>query len=173
MEKIIYKAPNHPGQHMPDVFIMAQPGMAAKYRAQRSHQGSTGNHQKQARESDMTQPPVALVDVVQCKFLSSVSILCLFICWFCWFAGSALSSYEGSWENGCQEGCYVNLFFLHIVLASFLLAYEIFQTVTGRGFDGKVARPARADLEALFNTSDEQAIAEEIIMKGEIQQSHV
>lgn len=117
MEKIIYKAPNHPGQHMPDVFIMAQPGMAAKYRAQRSHQGSTGNHQKQARESDMTQPPVALVDVVQ--------------------------------------------------------SYEIFQTVTGRGFDGKVARPARADLEALFNTSDEQAIAEEIIMKGEIQQTHV
>ncbi|KAF9315077.1 hypothetical protein BGZ91_005867 [Linnemannia elongata] len=86
MEKIIYKAPNHPGQHMPDVFIM-------------------------------TQPPVALVDVVQ--------------------------------------------------------SYEIFQTVTGRGFDGKIARPARADLEALFNTSDEQAIAEEIIMKGEIQQSHV
>ncbi|KAF9293710.1 hypothetical protein BGZ88_004997 [Linnemannia elongata] len=93
MEKIIYKAPNHPGQHMPDVFIMAQPGMAAKY-------------------------------------FYSVSIL-------------------------------------------FFFAYEIFQTVTGRGFDGKVARPARADLEALFNTSDEQAIAEEIIMKGEIQQSHV
>ncbi|KAK3836471.1 MAG: hypothetical protein JOS17DRAFT_480551 [Linnemannia elongata] len=116
MEKIIYKAPNHPGQHMPDVFIMAQPGMAAKYRAQRSHQGPTGNHQKHLQESDMNQPPVALVDVVQ--------------------------------------------------------SYEIFQTVTGRGFNGNVARPAQSDLEALFNTSDEQAIAEQIIMNGEIQQSH-
>ncbi|KAG0376179.1 hypothetical protein BGX24_008172 [Mortierella sp. AD032] len=117
MEKIVYKAPNAPGQHMPDVFIMAQPGMTAKYRAQRSHQGPTGNHQKHVQETDMAQPPVALVDVVQ--------------------------------------------------------SYEVFQTVTGRGFNGKIARPAQCDLEALFNTHDEQAIAEEIIMKGEIQNSHV
>ncbi|KAG0306628.1 hypothetical protein BGZ97_000672 [Linnemannia gamsii] len=116
MEKIVYKAPNAPGQHMPDVFIMTQPGMAEKYRAQRSHQGSTGNHQKHVRESDMSQPPIALVDVVQ--------------------------------------------------------SYEVFQTRTGRGFNGSVARPAKSDLEALFNTSDEQAIAEEIIMKGEIQHAH-
>ncbi|KAF8939199.1 hypothetical protein BGZ47_008267 [Haplosporangium gracile] len=117
MEKIIYKAPNHPGQHMPDVFIMTQPGMAAKYRAQRSHEGPSGNPQKQVQDSDMKEPPIALVDVVQ--------------------------------------------------------SYEIYQTVTGRGFNGKIARPAQADLEALFNTHDEQAIAEEIIMKGEIQQTHV
>lgn len=73
----------------------------------------------------------------------------------------------------------VNKFFLGIILLFLLaftsssLAYEIFQTVTGRGFNGNVARPAQSDLEALFNTSDEQAIAEQIIMNGEIQQSHV
>ena len=73
----------------------------------------------------------------------------------------------------------VNKFFLGIILlfllafTSSFLAYEIFQTVTGRGFNGNVARPAQSDLEALFNTSDEQAIAEQIIMNGEIQQSHV
>ncbi|KAF9093178.1 hypothetical protein BGX29_003131 [Mortierella sp. GBA35] len=117
MEKIVYKAPNAPNQHMPDVFIMAEPGMAAKYRAQRSHQGPTGNHQKHLKESDMNQPPIALVDVVQ--------------------------------------------------------SYDVFQTVTGRGFNGMVARPAKADLEALFNTEDEQAIVEQIIMNGEIQSSHV
>ncbi|KAG0294895.1 hypothetical protein BGZ96_000219 [Linnemannia gamsii] len=115
MEKIVYKAPNAPGQHMPDVFIMTQPGMAAKYRAQCSQKGSTGNHHQ--KESDMTQPPIALVDVVQ--------------------------------------------------------SYDVFQTMTGRGFNGSVHRPAKADLDALFNTNDEQAIAEEIIMKGEIQNSHV
>lgn len=49
------------------------------------------------------------------------------------------------------------------------IAYEVFQTQTGRGFNGAVARPAKADLDALFNTNDEQAIVKEIIMKGEIQ----
>lgn len=68
MEKVVYKAPNIPGTHMPDVFIMTAPGMAAKYRAQRSHQGPSGNHQKHIKESDMHEPPLALVDVVQCKF---------------------------------------------------------------------------------------------------------
>jgi len=64
MDKVVYKAPNVPGTHMPDVFIMTEPGMAAKYRAQRSHQGSGGNHIK---ENDMHEPAIALVDVVQCK----------------------------------------------------------------------------------------------------------
>lgn len=81
MEKVVYKAPNAPGQHMPDVFIMTQPGMAAKYRAQCSQKGSTGNHQKQGSDSDMNQPPIALVDVVQCKSSLSIFIFCfVYLC---------------------------------------------------------------------------------------------
>ncbi|GJJ76290.1 hypothetical protein EMPS_08649 [Entomortierella parvispora] len=113
MEKVVYKAPNVPGSHMPDVFIMTEPGMAAKYRAQRSHQGPGGNHQRHVKESDMHQPAIALVDVVQ--------------------------------------------------------SFEIYQTVTGKGFEGKVARPAKSDLASIFNTEDHAAIAEQIIMQGEIQ----
>ena len=68
MEKVIYKAPNAPGQRMPDVFIMTEPGMASKYRAQKCHQGPLGSHGK---ESDSNEPQLALVDVVQSKSYSS------------------------------------------------------------------------------------------------------
>ncbi|KAF9423760.1 hypothetical protein BGZ94_008185 [Podila epigama] len=117
MEKIVYKAHNHPGQHMPDLFVLAEPGMAAKYRAQRSHQGPTGNHPHHLKESDIQDRPLALVDVVQ--------------------------------------------------------SFDIFQTVSGKGFEGNVARPAKADLQAIFNTENKETIAEQIVLQGEIQRAHV
>ncbi|KAG0342871.1 hypothetical protein BG000_000036 [Podila horticola] len=116
MEKICYKAPNQPGQRMPDVFVMAEPGMAAKYRAQRCHQGPTGNHPHHLTESDLGDRPLALVDVVQ--------------------------------------------------------SYDVYQTATGKGFEGKVARPNKSDLAALFNTENAEAIVEQIVLQGEIQGSH-
>ncbi|KAG9327223.1 hypothetical protein KVV02_002676 [Mortierella alpina] len=116
MEKIVYKTQNHPGQHMPDVFVLAEPGMALKYRAQKSHQGPTGNHVKHAKEADKNEPSLALVDVVQ--------------------------------------------------------SFDIFQTVTGKGFEGKVARPSKADLAAIFNTEDEPNVVEQIVLQGEIQGTH-
>ncbi|KAF9017261.1 hypothetical protein CPC16_003643 [Podila verticillata] len=117
MEKICYKAPNQPGQHMPDVFVMAEPGMAAKYRAQRSHQGPTGNHPHHLKETDLGDRPLALVDVVQ--------------------------------------------------------SFDIYQTSTGKGFEGNVARPAKSDLASLFNTENPEAIVEQIVLQGEIQGSRV
>ncbi|KAF9328737.1 hypothetical protein BG006_008130 [Podila minutissima] len=118
MEKICYKAPNNQrGQHMPDVFVMAEPGMAAKYRAQRCHQGPTGNHPHHLKESDLGDRPLALVDVVQ--------------------------------------------------------SFNVFQTTTGKGFEGNVVRPAKADLAALFNTENDEAIVEQIVLQGEIQGSRV
>ncbi|KAG0346230.1 hypothetical protein BG004_002129 [Podila humilis] len=115
MEKIVYKAHNHPGQRMPDVFILTEPGMALKYRAQRSHQGPTGNHPHHLKESDLTDRPLALVDVVQ--------------------------------------------------------SFDVYQSATGKGFEGQVARPAKSDLAAIFNTEDEQKICEQIILEGDIQGS--
>ncbi|KAG0053237.1 hypothetical protein BGZ83_001475 [Gryganskiella cystojenkinii] len=116
MEKVVYKAPNTPATHMPDVFVLTEPGMTAKYRAQRSHQGPTGNHQKHIKEGDMHEPPIALVDVVQ--------------------------------------------------------SFDIYQVATGKGFEGKVARPAKSDLAAVFNTENTEAIVEQIIMQGEIHNKH-
>ncbi|KAG0260613.1 hypothetical protein BG011_001742 [Mortierella polycephala] len=110
MEKIVYKAPNAPGQRMPDVFIMTEPGMANKYRAQKGHQGQMGSHGK---GSDANEPQLALVDVVQ--------------------------------------------------------SFDIFQTTTGKGFEGNVARPAKSDLAAIFDTENEQKIVEQILLEGEIQ----
>ncbi|KAI1305552.1 hypothetical protein EDD11_004937 [Mortierella claussenii] len=110
MEKIVYKAKNSPNQHMPDVFIMAEPGMALKYRAHK-------NHKNTHKDSDEVSPSnVALVDVVS--------------------------------------------------------KFDIFQTETGKGFEGKVVRPAKADLDSIFNTEDEQKIIEEIVLHGEIQGAH-
>ncbi|KAF9358662.1 hypothetical protein BGX34_008817 [Mortierella sp. NVP85] len=105
MEKIVYKAHNSPNQHMPDVFILAEPGMAQKYRAQKT------------AKNDDSQQTIALVDVVQ--------------------------------------------------------SYDIFQTTTGKGFEGKAVRPAKADLHSLFQTEDNNVIVEKIILEGEIQGAHV
>ncbi|KAF9184798.1 hypothetical protein BGZ51_002694 [Haplosporangium sp. Z 767] len=113
MEKIVYKAPNAPGQRMPDVFILAEPGMANKYRAQKGQHGSMSSHLNQAKESESNEPPLALIDVVQ--------------------------------------------------------SFDIFQTTTGKGFEGNVARPAKSDLAAIFNMEDEQKIVEQIVLEGEIQ----
>ncbi|KAF9923035.1 hypothetical protein FBU30_006851 [Linnemannia zychae] len=110
MEKIVYKANNTPGHHLPDVFIMTVPGMAEKYRAQHLHKniGSQGN-----KSSNKHEPEVALVDVVE--------------------------------------------------------SYKIYQTESGRGFEGAVSQPAKSDLDALFHTENQEAIIEQIIMNGEIQ----
>ncbi|KAF9361604.1 hypothetical protein BGX26_001104 [Mortierella sp. AD094] len=93
MEKIVYKSHNIPGHHKPDVFVLAEPGMAAKYRS--------------CKES------IPLVDVVQ--------------------------------------------------------SFDVFQSVTGRGFEGDPVRPAKADLDAIFNTENSQEIVEHIVLQGEIQ----
>ena len=49
------------------------------------------------------------------------------------------------------------------------IAFDIFQTTTGKGFEGNVARPAKSDLAAIFDTENEQAILEKILLEGEIQ----
>ncbi|KAF8974930.1 hypothetical protein BGZ46_009579 [Entomortierella lignicola] len=108
MEKIVYKSPNNLGRHMPDVFVLAEPGMAAKYRFAKSPSNPV-----YGKGPDENQKSLALVDVVQ--------------------------------------------------------SFDVFQTETGKGFEGKVHRPAKADLEALFNTEDQQKIVEQIVLHGEIQ----
>ncbi|KAG0350243.1 hypothetical protein BC939DRAFT_446435 [Gamsiella multidivaricata] len=107
MERIVYKAPNNPGQKMPDVFIVTEPGMAVKYRAQKAPIGYS------KKSNDENQSSLALVDVVQ--------------------------------------------------------SFDIFQTATGKGFEGPVARPAKSDLDAIFGTENEQEIIEKIILEGELQ----
>ncbi|KAF8920956.1 hypothetical protein EDD21DRAFT_387165 [Dissophora ornata] len=111
MEKIVYKAPNNPSQRMPDVFIMTEPGMALKYRAQKSH------YSGQKKPSEEASGSVSLVDVVQ--------------------------------------------------------TFDIFQTETGKGFEGRAARPAKSDLDAIFGTEDKQEVIERIVLEGEIQGSRV
>lgn len=61
MEKIVYKTHNNPGQHMPEVFVIAEPGMAAKYRS--SKEGAKTMSGKAHHDS------VPLINVVQCKLL--------------------------------------------------------------------------------------------------------
>ncbi|KAF9919462.1 hypothetical protein BGZ65_012121 [Modicella reniformis] len=103
MEKIVYKAYNSPSQHRPDVFILAEPGMALKYRAQ--------------KKSTKDESPLALVDVVQ--------------------------------------------------------SFDIFQSETGKGFEGKTVRPAKGDLHSLFLTENNEEIVEKIVLEGEIQGAQV
>ncbi|KAF9910158.1 hypothetical protein BX616_010932 [Lobosporangium transversale] len=104
-ERIVYKAQNSPNQHQPDVFILTEPGMAAKYRAQK----------KNANPQDNS-PKINLIDVAQ--------------------------------------------------------KFEVYQSETGKGFEGKISRPSKAVLDSIFNTEDESAIIEEIILNGEIQGAH-
>lgn len=54
-----------------------------------------------------------------------------------------------------------------------MTAFDVFQTATGKGFEGEVSRPAKADLAALFNTENTEAIVEQIVLQGEIQGSRV
>ncbi|KAG0203447.1 hypothetical protein BGX28_004274 [Mortierella sp. GBA30] len=114
MEKIVYKVRDHPGHHMPDLFVLTEPGMAQKYRAQKLPQGPIGNLARRTKENEA---PVGLVDVVQ--------------------------------------------------------SFDVFQTESGKGFEGRVARPAKADLEAIFHTEDQQEIVEKIVLEGEIQGARV
>ncbi|KAI8347368.1 hypothetical protein B0O80DRAFT_502702 [Mortierella sp. GBAus27b] len=104
MEKIVYKAHNSPNQHTPDVYILAEPGMTHRYRAQRD-------------KKDESLSSIPLVDVVQ--------------------------------------------------------SFDIFQSETGKGFEGKAVRPSKTDLYSLFDTEDNNAIVERIILEGEIQGARV
>ncbi|KAF9112328.1 hypothetical protein BGX27_003537 [Mortierella sp. AM989] len=105
MEKVVYKAPNAPGQHMPDLFVLAEPGMTTKYR-----ESKTPPDPLYAKKFEEIRDSIPLVDVVQ--------------------------------------------------------SYDIFQTVTGKGFEGKIARPSKSDLNAIFNTDNVQEIVEHIILHG-------
>ncbi|KAF9160948.1 hypothetical protein DFQ27_003444 [Actinomortierella ambigua] len=62
MEKIIYKTKDI-DVNLPDLFVLAEPGMTAKYREQRRHQGAHRKHP--SKDSDLNEPALALVDVVQ------------------------------------------------------------------------------------------------------------
>lgn len=54
-----------------------------------------------------------------------------------------------------------------------MTAFDVYQASTGKGFEGKVARPAKSDLAAMFNTENPEAIVEQIVLQGEIQGSQV
>ncbi|KAG0232290.1 hypothetical protein BGW42_008256 [Actinomortierella wolfii] len=62
MEKIVYKTKDI-NPNLPDVFVMAEPGMAQKYREQRHPQGPHRKHPSQ--DAELNEPSVALVEVVQ------------------------------------------------------------------------------------------------------------
>ncbi|KAF9976976.1 hypothetical protein BGZ73_007381 [Actinomortierella ambigua] len=62
MERIIYKTKDI-DPNLPDLFVLAEPGMTSKYRAQHRHQGAHRKHPSQ--DSDLNEPALALVDVVQ------------------------------------------------------------------------------------------------------------